>query len=90
MANRPDASSFDMTTAVDGNRWLVATYTGALTDNTLEVDTANSAPLAAGLVYKVNTTSNPGYVYLEVAVPEAGTGALLLLGAALLRRRLAR
>ncbi|MFO1522749.1 MAG: autotransporter-associated beta strand repeat-containing protein [Kiritimatiellia bacterium] len=90
VANRPDASSYDMTTAVEGNRWLVATYTGALTDNTLEIDTANSAPLAPGLVYKINTTSNPGYVYLEVAVPEAGTAALLLLGAALLRRRFAR
>ncbi|MFO1528328.1 MAG: autotransporter-associated beta strand repeat-containing protein [Kiritimatiellia bacterium] len=79
VAYRPDLSSYDLSTAVAGDRWLVASYTGALTDNTLEIDPA-SAPLAPGLVYQVNTTSNPGYVYVEVAVPEAGSAALLALG----------
>ena len=84
VAVRPDATSYDMSTAVAGDRWLLLGYSGGFTNNTLEIDPA-SAPLSGGLVYKINTLSNPGYVYLEVAGPEVGTAALLGLGAVLLR-----
>lgn len=74
-------------TPVGGETWLLLTHNpGALTDQTLDVDTANSPALASGLSYVINT-SNDGYVYLAV-VPESGTAGLFLLGlAALLRTR---
>jgi autotransporter-associated beta strand protein len=74
-------------TPIGGETWLLLTHNpGALTDQTLDVDTANSPALSPGLSYLIDT-SNDGYVYLAV-VPEAGTAGLFLLGlAALLRAR---
>ena len=75
-------------TPVGGERWLLLSYsagTGSLTDNTLDVDLANSPALASGLTYVVDTGTD-GYVYLGV-VPEAGTAGLVALGLALLARR---
>ena len=74
-------------TPTGGETWLLLTHNpGALTDQTLDVDIANSPVLASGLSYVIDT-SNDGFVYLAV-VPEAGTAGLFLLGlAALLRAR---
>ncbi|MFO1489360.1 MAG: autotransporter-associated beta strand repeat-containing protein [Kiritimatiellia bacterium] len=79
-------------TPVAGDRWLLMAYPtggGMLTDNGLTVDTANSPALSGGLVYQIDTSTD-GAVYLTVAVPEAGTGALIALGLALLARRAVR
>jgi hypothetical protein len=73
-------------TPVGGERWLILTHApGGLTDNTLDVDLANSPALASGLTYVVDTGTD-GFVYLGV-VPEAGTAGLVALGLALLARR---
>ncbi len=74
-------------TPAGGETWLLFTHnTGEMTDQTLDVDTANSPVLAPGLSYVIDTSTD-GYVYL-VVVPEAGTAGLFLLGlAALLRAR---
>ena len=65
-------------------------FSDTLDDQILEIDPASVSP-GSGNVYTLNTTSNPGYVYLEVvAVPEAGPAVLFALGAVvlgLLRRR---
>ncbi|MFO1532025.1 MAG: autotransporter-associated beta strand repeat-containing protein, partial [Kiritimatiellia bacterium] len=80
----------DFGTPIEGDRWLLMTYPaggGSLTDHTLDVDTANSPALSPGLGYQVDT-SNDGYVYVvAVAVPEAGTASLLLMGLALILRK---
>ena len=93
IANRPDASSFNLAMADAGDRWLIMSYLDTLDDQILEIDPASVSP-GSGNVYTLNTTSNPGYVYLEVvAVPEAGPAVLFALGAlgavllGLLRRR---
>ena len=73
-------------TPVGGERWLILTHAaGGLTNNTLDVDLANSPTLASGLTYVVDTTTD-GFVYLGV-VPEAGTAGLVALGLALLALR---
>jgi autotransporter-associated beta strand protein len=85
IADRPDASSYNMATAAAGDRWLVMSYSDTLDNQALEIDPA-SAPLSSGLYYTLNTLSNPGHVYLEVAaVPEPGTVWLVLAGFSLLR-----
>ncbi|MFO1531156.1 MAG: hypothetical protein U1F77_15825 [Kiritimatiellia bacterium] len=89
-ASQPDP--YDFTTAVEGDSWLLMTYApGSLSDNGLIVDIPNSAPLADGLSYSVATNaidaSTSGVYLTVVAVPEAGTGALAVLGLVLLLRR---
>ncbi|MFO1529314.1 MAG: hypothetical protein U1F77_06115 [Kiritimatiellia bacterium] len=72
-----------------GDRWLLMAYPaggGMLTNNGRTVDTANSPALSSGLVYQIDTSTD-GSVFLTVAVPEAGPGALIALGLALLARR---
>ena len=75
---------FDAGSRVAGDRWLLATYApGNINDATLEI---GSAPgLSGGLSYMIDTATD-GQVYLAV-VPEAGSGALLLLGLAVIARR---
>ncbi|MFO1489918.1 MAG: hypothetical protein U1F87_03145 [Kiritimatiellia bacterium] len=65
---------------------MVLSYSTAagLTDNTLDIH-PDSVAAPAGLAFSINTTSNPGYVYVEV-IPEAGTAGLFALGMLLLRR----
>ncbi|MFO1523044.1 MAG: hypothetical protein U1G05_13590 [Kiritimatiellia bacterium] len=88
-ASQPDP--YDFTTAVEGDSWLLMTYApGSLSDNGLIVDIPNSAPLADGLSYSVATNAidaSTSGVYLTDVVPEAGTGALAVLGLVLLLRR---
>lgn len=75
---------FDAGSRVAGDRWLLATYaSGNLNDATLEIGSAPA--LSGGLVYAIDTATD-GEVYLAV-VPEASTGALLLIGLAVLARR---
>jgi fibronectin-binding autotransporter adhesin len=77
-------SGFDAGSRVVGDRWLLATYaSGNLNDATLEIGSAPA--LSGGLSYMIDTATD-GQVYLAV-VPEAGTGALLLLGLAVIARR---
>ncbi|MFO1490493.1 MAG: autotransporter-associated beta strand repeat-containing protein [Kiritimatiellia bacterium] len=80
-------------TPVAGDKWLLMTAGGTITDNALAVDPSSPA-LSPGLDYAVETdTSVPGFskVYLSVvAVPEAGTAGLLAAGLMLLARRLRR
>ena len=77
-------SGFDPGSRVAGDRWLLATYSpGNINDATLEIGSAPA--LSGGLIYTIDTAT-AGEVYLAV-VPEAGTGALLLLGLAVLARR---
>ncbi|MFO1531991.1 MAG: hypothetical protein U1F77_20240, partial [Kiritimatiellia bacterium] len=90
-ASHPDGP-YDFTTAVLNDRWLLMTYsTGSLLDNGLVVDIPNSAPLAEGLSYAVSTealdATQSGVYLTVVAVPEAGTAALAVLGLVLLLRR---
>ena len=71
-----------------GDRWLLMSVGGTITDQILTVDPSAPA-LDPGLAYAIETdTSIPGFgkVYLSV-VPEPGTSGLLILGALLLRRR---
>ena len=73
-------------TPAPGDRWLLISYSpGNLDDGGLEVDTANSPVLAPGLAYQIDTAT-PGHVYLAIAVPEAGTAGLLLVGLVTLLR----
>ncbi|MFO1490068.1 MAG: hypothetical protein U1F77_01055 [Kiritimatiellia bacterium] len=84
-----DNANTSFGTPVAGDRWLLMAYPaggGMLTDNSLTVDTANSPALSGGLVYAVDTSID-GAVYLTVAVPEASTAPLVLLGLAVLLRR---
>ncbi|MFO1521603.1 MAG: hypothetical protein U1F77_06205 [Kiritimatiellia bacterium] len=78
---------------VAGDKWLLMTAAGAVTDNTLTVDPSSPA-LSPGLDYAVETdTSVPGFnkVYLSVvAVPEAGTAGLLAAGLLLVALRMRR
>ena len=77
-------SGFDAGSRVSGDRWLLATYSpGNINNATLEIGSAPA--LSGGLSYMIDTATD-GEVYLAV-VPEAGTGALLLLGLAVLARR---
>jgi fibronectin-binding autotransporter adhesin len=63
-------------TPVQGDQWLLLTYTGALTDNSL---TVGAAPLLdTGLSYAIDTTTT-GEVNLTV-VPEPSTLLLATLG----------
>ncbi len=73
-------------TPLGGERWLIFSHApGGLTDNTLDVEIANSPALSPGLSYVIDTGTD-GLVYLAV-VPEAGTAGLVALGLALLARR---
>ncbi|MFO1491456.1 MAG: autotransporter-associated beta strand repeat-containing protein [Kiritimatiellia bacterium] len=73
-------------TPAAGDKWLLMTYAGALTDNGATVGTAPA--LAGGLGYVIDTTT-PGSVFLAV-VPEPATGLLAAMGILLLFRRQAR
>ena len=67
-----------------GEKWLLMSYSGSLTDNTL---TVGSAPtLAGGLFYAIDTNTS-GSVFLSV-VPEPATVGLLGVGLVLLLRRM--
>ena len=70
-------------TPAGGEKWLIMSYAGALTDNGLTVGAAPA--LAGGLSYQIDTTT-ANQVFLTV-VPEAGSGALAVLGLLLLLRR---
>ena len=75
-------------TPVAGDRWLLMSVGGTITDQALIVDPSAPA-LSPGLAYAIETdTSMPGFssVYLSV-VPEPGTAGLMILAALLLRRR---
>ncbi|MFO1490295.1 MAG: autotransporter-associated beta strand repeat-containing protein [Kiritimatiellia bacterium] len=80
---QPGALDYDFTTAVPGDKWLILSYAGALGGSGLVVDSAPA--LAPGLSMTVDTAT-AGSVFLAV-VPESGTGALVMLGLALLLRR---
>jgi fibronectin-binding autotransporter adhesin len=67
---------------VPGDRWLIMTYGGGLADNGV---TIGSAPGGADK-YVIDTSSN-GLVYINVVVPESGTGALLAIGLLVLLAR---
>ena len=70
-------------TPAGGEKWLIMSYAGPLADNGL---TMGAAPtLAGGLFYQIDTTI-ANQVFLTV-VPEAGSGALAVLGLLLLLRR---
>ena len=75
-----------------GARWMLMSYPsggGQLTDGGLEIDLPNSTGLPAppaGHIYTIDTATD-GYVFLTVAVPEPGTGALVVLSLLLLRKR---
>jgi fibronectin-binding autotransporter adhesin len=75
---------FDAPARVAGDRWLLATHLpGNIDDRGLSIGTAPALP--GSLAYVIDTSID-GEVYLAV-VPEAGSGALVLLGLALLARR---
>ncbi|MFO1529898.1 MAG: autotransporter-associated beta strand repeat-containing protein [Kiritimatiellia bacterium] len=78
------APGYDFSTAPAGTKWLLMTYAGSITDNGVTVESAPA--LAPGLAYAVDSTSTPGSVFLAV-VPEAGSGALTLLGLLVLLKR---
>ena len=78
------APGYDFSTAPSGTKWLLMTHGGSVTDNGVTVESAPA--LAPGLAYAVDSTSTPGSVFLTV-VPEAGSGALTLLGLLVLRKR---
>ena len=64
--------------------WTIITYTGTLTDNGLDLGVMPSLPEGWG--WEVDTTSQPGEVWLVVPEPSAALlGLLGVLG--LLRRR---
>jgi fibronectin-binding autotransporter adhesin len=68
---------------VAGDSWLIMSAAGGIANN---VATIGSAPaLSGGLTFAIDA-SDSANVFLTV-VPEAGTSALVLLGALLLRRR---
>lgn len=75
-----------------GDTWLLFSHaSGGLTDHTLVLDEANSTGLPAAPLnahYEINTTTQPGFVYLAV-VPEPAVSSLLGVGllALFLRRR---
>ena len=74
-------------TPVAGDKWLVMSVTGNVTDQILTVD-GSAAPLDPGLSYVIETdTSVPGFnkVYLSV-VPEAGPAGLMVLAGLILTR----
>ncbi|MFO1491416.1 MAG: autotransporter-associated beta strand repeat-containing protein [Kiritimatiellia bacterium] len=75
-------------TPVLGDKWLLMSVGGAITDQGLAVDPSAPA-LSSGLAYAVETdTSVPGFgkVYLAV-VPEPGTAGLVIFAGLLLLRR---
>ena len=77
-------TGFNAPSLVAGDRWLIMTHApGNLGDSGLAIGTA--PVLSGGLGFGIDTSSD-GSVFLAV-VPEAGTGALLLLGLAVLARR---
>ncbi len=64
--------------------WTIITYTGTLTDNGLDLGVMPSLPEGWG--WEVDTTSQPGEVWLVVPEPSAALlGLLGVLG--LVRRR---
>ncbi|MFC4993147.1 autotransporter-associated beta strand repeat-containing protein [Rubritalea tangerina] len=73
--------------ASDGDRWVIAEYSGSLTDNGLEFGSL-SDPLPAGLSFRVDT-STAGQVAIVASVPEPSSMTLIGLGslALLLRRK---
>ena len=77
-------SGFNAPALVSGDRWLLMTHApGNVGNSGLEIGSAPA--LNPGLAFGIDTSIN-GNVYLAV-VPEAGTGALVLLGLAALARR---
>ena len=70
-------------TPTGGEQWLLMTYGGGLADMGISIGSAPA--LASGLSYEIDIDT-PGQILLNV-VPEAGTGALVALGLALIARR---
>ena len=83
--------AYDFTTATPGTQWTLFTYSPGNLGISGDLVIVSAPALASGLGWSVDTTSSDSSVFL-VVVPEAGTGALLGLGAMvlLLRRRFSR
>ena len=64
-----------------GDKWLLMSYSGGLTDNSLSVGAAPALP--GGLGYAIDVSA-PGEVFLTV-VPEPAPAGMLVLGGLLLR-----
>ena len=71
-------------TPANGDKWLIMTSAGGILNLGVEIGSAPSLP--GGMTFEVDA-SNGADVFVTV-VPEAGTGALALLGLLLVRRRI--